>query len=70
MRRYTLIFHNYIGYGSYVIEFKRVRCSPKDLRRYTNGRYGELHYVIEGWPSITGPDGVLEKIRTPLAKAS
>ena len=55
MRRWTLIFHNYIGYGSYIIEFKRVRSKAENLKRYE--RYGALHFIIPGWPPVAYPDG-------------
>lgn len=54
-RRYTLCFHEYIGYGSYVISFKRVFCKPDMLERHK--RNSSLHFIIPGWPKLTFPDG-------------
>lgn len=57
-RKYTLVFHDYIGYGSYVIHFKRVHCKPERLEYYSrNPKHGLLHFVINGWPKITFPNG-------------
>lgn len=54
MRRYTLIYHDYIGYGSYYISFRRVRCAPSQLEKY---KKDNLHFIVPGWPPITHPDG-------------
>jgi hypothetical protein len=54
-RRYTLVFHTYIGYGSYAIDHRKVTATLKDLEQHK--RKGDLHFVIEGWPKITYPDG-------------
>jgi len=54
MRRYTLVFHYYYGYGGYAIEFKRVRCTPQKLAEY---KEGDLHFVMSGWPKIHYPTG-------------
>lgn len=51
-KRYTLVFHDYIGYGSYVINIKRTYCGKETLKRYLGGRNGQLHFIISGWPSI------------------
>lgn len=55
-QRWTLIYHRYIGYGSYIIEFKRAICCARDLqsRKYTRDC---LHFIIEGWPPVAFPDG-------------
>lgn len=55
MKKYTLIFHRYLGNGWYNIEFKRVRCSPTALKFHGMGT--ELHYIIKGWPTMTHPNG-------------
>lgn len=54
MRRYTLVFHDYIGFGSYVVHFKRVYCKPQRLKYYHKHN---LHFVITGWPKVVHPDG-------------
>jgi hypothetical protein len=55
MRRFTLIFHHYIGYGSYVIDIKRIRCRPSALASYR--LRDDLHFVISGWPPVSYPNG-------------
>jgi hypothetical protein len=62
MRRYTLIFHHYIGYGSYVIDFKRIRCRPNALASYR--LKGDLHFVVSGWPPVSHSDGNLIKMKS------
>lgn len=54
-KRLTFCFHEYIGYGSYVITYKRAFCSPERLEKYKS--VGDLHFIIPGWPEITYPDG-------------
>jgi len=54
-RRWTLVYHHYIGYGSYVIEFKRAFASARELQ--TNRYIHDLHFIMEGWPLIGFPDG-------------
>jgi hypothetical protein len=55
-RRWTLVYHRYIGYGSHVIEFKRAHTTAHELQ--TRERYKrDLHFVIPGWPPIGWPDG-------------
>lgn len=53
-RRYILVFHSYIGYGSYVVSFKRTTATKAELKRKIRG---DLHFILEGWPKITYPDG-------------
>ncbi len=55
-RRYTLVFHSYIGYGGYVVDFKRVKANDAQLERMKN--LIDLHFVIDGWPRITFSDDV------------
>lgn len=55
-RRYTAVYHSYIGYGSYCVEFRRILCNPRKLQSYVKG---DLHFFIKGWPDITHPDGEL-----------
>lgn len=57
MRKFTLICHKYIGYGSYVINLRRIQCVPKNLGRYLK-KDQTIHFVIKGWPLIWGADGV------------
>lgn len=49
-RRYTLCFHDYLGYGGYNISFKRVFCSKKRLEWYKD--HENLHFIISGWPKL------------------
>ena len=55
-RKWTLVYHRYIGYGSYVIEFRRVTATAPELehRRYT---LDCLHFIVKGWPPIGFPSG-------------
>lgn len=53
-RRYTLVFHYYIGYGGYVVDFSRVSATRTDIKRISGK--SSLHFIIEGWPPINYPD--------------
>jgi hypothetical protein len=55
MKKYTMVYHQYIGHGSYVVEFRRIRDKPSNLRRYSRS-CGDLHFIISGWPKIVHPD--------------
>ncbi len=52
-KKYTLVLHEYIGYGSYIIIFKRISGRPSTTT------YPNLHFVIPGWPKIQSTDGAL-----------
>ncbi len=56
MRKYTLVYHVYIGHGSYIIEFKRVDCTPKGLEQYKKNH--NLHFIINGHPKMVCADGI------------
>lgn len=59
MHKYTIVVHTYIGHGSYVIGFRRIRCKPEDLpKRMTDVTRGEPHFSIPGWPEVNFPNGV------------
>ena len=53
-KKYTLIFHRYIGYGGYTVDFERVRCKKLDLEQY---KQDSLHFIIPGWPPVSYTDG-------------
>jgi hypothetical protein len=55
-RRYTLVFHFYLGYGSYYIEYRKLSATSQELKRYKR-THSDLHFVISGWPRITHPNG-------------
>lgn len=55
MKRFTLVLHSYMGYGSYFVHFKRVRCKPEMLGRYSERN--DVHFIITGWPPIAYPGG-------------
>ncbi len=56
MKRYTFVCHEYIGYGSYVISWRRIRCAPELLQRYLK-KDPTIHFVLNGWPKVFGSDG-------------
>lgn len=59
MRRYTLIYHRYLGVGSaYVIDFKRVTVSEKRLKALRREPESELHFILSGWPTVAFPGGM------------
>lgn len=54
-RKYTLIYHYYLGHNWYNIELKRVKCSLGMLERYKTNP--ALHFVMKGWPATSTVDG-------------
>jgi len=65
MRRYTICYHEYIGYDCYVVNFRRIRCTSENLNRYLKG---DAHFIIDGWPDIRHTDGT-SAVETPQADA-
>jgi hypothetical protein len=58
VRRYTIVMHDYIGYGSYNISFRRIRCKPEACEeRMRDVSRGVPHFLIPGWPEIQFADG-------------
>lgn len=54
-RRYTLIYHTYIGYGGYNIDFRKVFTTNAELEKIKQ-QESDLHFIVQGWPAITYPD--------------
>jgi hypothetical protein len=59
MRKYTVITHEYLGFGSaYFIGMKRIRT--KDLRAWIK-KNPDTHLVFVGWPKELLSSGVMRE---------
>lgn len=54
-RKYTIIFHTYVGYGSYCIHVERFKLNTKELRELRLEE-PDVHFILKGWPAIIYPD--------------